>query len=47
MERQEGVGETEECLMGWYSHKGKNGVGLRREYVDEYGAACSDKNGEQ
>ncbi len=47
VERQKGVGETEECLMGRYNHMGKNGVGLHREDVDEYDAACSDKNGER
>ncbi len=47
MLRQKGVGETKGYLMGWYSHKGRDGVGLHREDVDEYDAACSDKNGER
>ncbi len=47
MLRQKGVEETEEYLTGWYSHKGKDGVGLHREDVDEYYTACSDMNGER
>ncbi len=44
MLRQKGVGETEECLTGRYSHKGKNGVGLHRGDGD---AARSDGNRER
>ncbi len=47
VERQKGVGEKMGNLMGRYSHKGKGGVGLHRDDVDDYDAACSDKNGER
>ncbi len=41
------VGGTKEYRTGWYSHKGKNGVGLHRGDDDEYDVTCSDVNGER
>ncbi len=45
--KQKGVGKTMGYLNGRCSHKVRDGVGLHREDVDEYDAACSDKNGER